>query len=241
MHGRARLYAGRMAVELRHLRCLVAVVDEGTLTDAGIALGLSQAAVSRTLAGLERELGVLLVRRTSRELSLTATGAEVLSRARRVLADTDDLVREATQRAARAAARARLVRAGPAHPGLPAAVGRAAAGHRAAAGPDQRPDRRARRGRLPAGPAAPGAGPRPLRQRRRRPGAALPGRGRRRPVGPAAHASASARSASASSSSTSGPARPPWGSGRPATGPGPGPPPTSTTGSPRSPRAAAWG
>lgn len=83
-------------MELRHLRCLVAVADEGTLTDAGIALGVSQAAVSRTLAALERELGVLLVRRTSRELSLTPTGAEVLARARRLLADADDLVREAS-------------------------------------------------------------------------------------------------------------------------------------------------
>ncbi len=84
-----------MSVELRHLRCLVAVVDGGTLTDAAIGLGVSQASVSRTLASLEAELGVLLVRRTSRELSLTSTGSEVLARARRVLADTDDLVHEA--------------------------------------------------------------------------------------------------------------------------------------------------
>lgn len=85
-----------MAVELRHLRCLAAVADQGSLTDAGLSLGVSQAAVSRTLAALERELGVLLVRRTSRKLSLTPTGTEVLARARRVLADTDDLVREAS-------------------------------------------------------------------------------------------------------------------------------------------------
>jgi DNA-binding transcriptional LysR family regulator len=85
-----------MAVELRHLRCLVAVADQGTLTDAGISLGISQAAASRTLAGLERELGVLLVRRTSRELSLTPEGTQVLARARRLLSDTDDLVREAS-------------------------------------------------------------------------------------------------------------------------------------------------
>lgn len=84
-----------MALELRHLRCLVAVVDEGTLTDAAISLGVSQAAVSRTLAALEAELGVLLVRRTSRELAVTSTGSEVLARARRVLAETDDLVHEA--------------------------------------------------------------------------------------------------------------------------------------------------
>lgn len=84
-----------MAVELRHLRCLVAVADEGSLTDAGIALGLSQATVSRTLAALETELAVLLVRRTSRELVLTPAGVDVLLGARRVLAELDDLVREA--------------------------------------------------------------------------------------------------------------------------------------------------
>ncbi len=83
-----------MAVELRHLRCLVAVAEEGSLTDAGLALGVSQAAASRTLAALERELGVLLVRRTSRELSLTAAGTQVLARARRLLGDVDGLVRE---------------------------------------------------------------------------------------------------------------------------------------------------
>ncbi|MGW7426551.1 LysR family transcriptional regulator [Streptomyces sp. NPDC054813] len=82
-------------VELRQLRCLVAIVDEGTFTDAGIALGVSQAAVSRTLAGLERALGVRLLRRTSREVTPTATGLRVVERARRVLADVADLVREA--------------------------------------------------------------------------------------------------------------------------------------------------
>ncbi|MGW7244373.1 LysR family transcriptional regulator [Streptomyces sp. NPDC054804] len=82
-------------VELRQLRCLVAIVDEGTFTDAAIALGVSQAAVSRTLAGLERALGVRLLRRTSREVTPTATGLRVVERARRVLADVADLVQEA--------------------------------------------------------------------------------------------------------------------------------------------------
>ncbi|MER6538366.1 LysR family transcriptional regulator [Streptomyces sp900105755] len=82
-------------VELRQLRCLVAIVDEGTFTDAAIALGVSQAAVSRTLAGLERALGVRLLRRTSREVTPTAAGARVVERARRVLADVADLVQEA--------------------------------------------------------------------------------------------------------------------------------------------------
>ncbi|MEU9455449.1 LysR family transcriptional regulator [Streptomyces sp. NPDC048277] len=83
-------------LELRQLRCLVAIVDEGTFTDAAIALGVSQAAVSRTLAGLERVLGVRLLRRTSREVTPTATGLRVVERARRVLADAADLVQEAT-------------------------------------------------------------------------------------------------------------------------------------------------
>ncbi|GHH09656.1 LysR family transcriptional regulator [Streptomyces lanatus] len=85
-----------MDVELRQLRCLVAIVDEGTFTDAAIALGVSQAAVSRTLASLERALGARLLRRTSREVTPTATGLRVVAHARRVLGEVDDLVREAT-------------------------------------------------------------------------------------------------------------------------------------------------
>ncbi|MEU3247589.1 MULTISPECIES: LysR family transcriptional regulator [unclassified Streptomyces] len=85
-----------MDVELRQLRCLVAIVDEGTFTDAAIALGVSQAAVSRTLASLERALGVRLLRRTSREVTPTATGLRVLAHARRVLGEVADLVQEAT-------------------------------------------------------------------------------------------------------------------------------------------------
>ncbi|WP_222196201.1 LysR family transcriptional regulator [Modestobacter italicus] len=90
-----------MSFELRHLRCLVAIVDAGTLTDAAIALGVSQAAVSRTLAALEGELGARLLRRTAREVSLTATGQRVLPRARKLLAEADQLVAEAAGRATR--------------------------------------------------------------------------------------------------------------------------------------------
>ncbi|MGW6956181.1 LysR family transcriptional regulator [Streptomyces chartreusis] len=84
-----------MDVELKQLRCLVAIVDEGTFTDAAIALGVSQAAVSRSLASLERALGVRLLRRTSREVTPTGTGLRVLAHARRVLGEVDGLVREA--------------------------------------------------------------------------------------------------------------------------------------------------
>ena len=61
-----------MDVEPGQLRSLVAVVEQGTFTDAAIALGVSQAAVSRSVARLENTLGVRLLRRTSREVTLTA-------------------------------------------------------------------------------------------------------------------------------------------------------------------------
>jgi DNA-binding transcriptional LysR family regulator len=85
-----------MHVELRQLRHLVAIVDNGTFTDAAIELGVSQAAVSRTIASLESALGVRLLRRTSREVALTATGARVIGHARRLLAEAEALVSEAT-------------------------------------------------------------------------------------------------------------------------------------------------
>jgi DNA-binding transcriptional LysR family regulator len=84
-----------MHLELRHLECLVAIVDAGGFTSAAAELGISQPAVSRTLAALEDALGTRLLRRTSREVLLTAAGERVLARARRVLAEVDNLVREA--------------------------------------------------------------------------------------------------------------------------------------------------
>jgi DNA-binding transcriptional LysR family regulator len=85
-----------MDLELRQLRCLVTIVDAGTFTDAARELGVSQAAVSRNLASLERVLGVRLLHRTSRSLTPTTAGVQVLARARHLLAEADDLVREAT-------------------------------------------------------------------------------------------------------------------------------------------------
>lgn len=78
-----------MAFELAHLRALVAVVDTGTFTDAAIDLGVSQAAVSRTLKALENDLGVTLIRRGPRHSVPTPVGLAVTDQARRVLAEAD--------------------------------------------------------------------------------------------------------------------------------------------------------
>jgi len=85
-----------MDLELRHLRCLVAIVDSGSFTDAAIELGISQAAVSRNLIALEQVLGVRLLRRTSRSVTPTTAGVHALAQARQVLAAADNLVAEAT-------------------------------------------------------------------------------------------------------------------------------------------------
>ncbi len=74
-----------MDLELRQLRSFVAVIDEGTFTDAAIALGLSQASVSRAVAALESVLGARLLQRSTRHVALTVTGAHVIEHARRVL------------------------------------------------------------------------------------------------------------------------------------------------------------
>ncbi|HEY0813297.1 MAG TPA: LysR family transcriptional regulator [Pseudonocardia sp.] len=84
-----------MGVELRHLRVLIAIIDAGGFTDAARELGVSQPSVSRTLAALESAVGVGLLRRTSRQAVLTAAGERVLARARRIVAELDDLGNEA--------------------------------------------------------------------------------------------------------------------------------------------------
>ena len=85
-----------MELELRHLRCLVTIVDAGTFTDAAIELGISQAAVSRNLMALEHVLGVRLLHRTSRNITPTTAGVHILAQARQILAAADNLVAEAT-------------------------------------------------------------------------------------------------------------------------------------------------
>src|SRR5947209_3982246 len=86
-------------VDLAHLRVLVALAEEGTFTDAAIRLGLSQPAVSRSLARLEQLLGVRLVQRTTRTLSLTDAGRACYEASLAVLRDVEALVAAAQGRA----------------------------------------------------------------------------------------------------------------------------------------------
>ncbi len=76
---------GRM--ELHHLRCVVAIADHGTFTDAAAALYVSQPALSHAVARLERELGSRLFYRSSEGARLTPAGNAFLGPARRALTE----------------------------------------------------------------------------------------------------------------------------------------------------------
>jgi len=67
---------------LLQLKAFVAVVDQGGFTAASRRLGLSQPAVSRAVATLEKELGLRLLVRSRDGLSLTEAGSLALTHAR---------------------------------------------------------------------------------------------------------------------------------------------------------------
>jgi len=74
----------------RQLEVFVCIADVGSISRAARTLGLSVSMASRHLRALEQDLGVPLVRRTTRRLDLTEAGAELLPRARRILAGLDE-------------------------------------------------------------------------------------------------------------------------------------------------------
>lgn len=78
------------------MKTFAAVVDSGSFVGAADSLGHSKAAVSRYVNELEARLGVRLLHRTTRRLSLTPEGEVFLRRCRDLLADLDDAEAEIT-------------------------------------------------------------------------------------------------------------------------------------------------
>lgn len=64
-----------MTVEIRHLRAFLAIAEERNLTRAAQRLHITQPALSRTLAQLERLVGTRLVDRSTHHVELTEAGA----------------------------------------------------------------------------------------------------------------------------------------------------------------------
>lgn len=76
--------------QLRAMRVLARVVDEGSFAGAARALDLAPAVVTRVVAELEEHLGARLLNRTTRKVALTEVGADYLARVRRILADVEE-------------------------------------------------------------------------------------------------------------------------------------------------------
>lgn len=76
-------------IERRHLECFTAVASLGTISAAARSMHVSQPAVSRTLAQLERVVGEQLVNRNTHHLSLTEAGVRFAGPARDAIAALD--------------------------------------------------------------------------------------------------------------------------------------------------------
>ncbi|SDK42721.1 DNA-binding transcriptional regulator, LysR family [Ferrimonas sediminum] len=67
------------------------IVEYGSLSETARVLGVPASKLSRRMAQFEQHLGARLLERTSRGLTLTETGAQVLERSKRILAEMEEM------------------------------------------------------------------------------------------------------------------------------------------------------
>jgi LysR family transcriptional regulator for metE and metH len=79
-----------MNLEIRHLRLIEAVAEEGSLTKAVDRLFLTQSALSHQLKEIETQLGSPVFHRVNKKLVLTGVGKIVLKLAKRILKEMED-------------------------------------------------------------------------------------------------------------------------------------------------------
>ena len=79
-----------MMRDLNDIQFFAAVVQHRGFSAAARALGIPKSRMSRRITLLEERLGVRLLLRSTRALTLTAEGQAYLLAARRILADLDD-------------------------------------------------------------------------------------------------------------------------------------------------------
>jgi DNA-binding transcriptional LysR family regulator len=78
-------------VDTQFLNTFVTVVDRGSMAAAARLLNITPAAVAQQIRTLERELGVALIARVGRTVSVTEEGDRILQRARDLLRDVADM------------------------------------------------------------------------------------------------------------------------------------------------------
>ncbi len=79
------------------LNALVSAVEHGGFSAAARHLGVTPSAVSKTITRLEERLGVRLMNRSTRRLTLTPEGETLVNRGRRILAEMDEAEQEVTR------------------------------------------------------------------------------------------------------------------------------------------------
>lgn len=84
-----------MNVSLRQLRTFVTVAQAKSFSRAGDIIGLSQSAVSHSVKELERQCGVRLFDRTTREVVMTEAGHQLAARLERLLDELNSTLRDA--------------------------------------------------------------------------------------------------------------------------------------------------
>ena len=97
-----------MNVEPNDLLLFAQVADEGSFSRAAVRAGLPKSTISRRIALLETRLGERLLHRTTRKLSVTDFGHNVLEHARQVMAEVDAASALAEQRQATPSGRLRV-------------------------------------------------------------------------------------------------------------------------------------
>lgn len=84
--------------ELRHLRAFMILAEELNFTRAAARVFVTQPALSHQIQRLEEELGLTLLRRTSRQVTLTEDGERFLKLSRQVITTLDDGLRDLRKR-----------------------------------------------------------------------------------------------------------------------------------------------
>jgi DNA-binding transcriptional LysR family regulator len=84
-------------LNLRSLNIFVQVAESGSISQSARLMGLTQSAVSQTIASLEQCIGVQLFDRDVRPMALTRSGAILLDKARGVLLSVREAIQAARQ------------------------------------------------------------------------------------------------------------------------------------------------
>jgi DNA-binding transcriptional LysR family regulator len=95
-------------LSMRALQCLVAIAEQGSLTQAAVVLHISQPALSHQIAAIERELGTQVIERLPRGIRPTAAGLAAVAEARIALAAADRALAAGRRVAAGAGGRIRI-------------------------------------------------------------------------------------------------------------------------------------